>query len=113
MTNVYYTGIAGEEAALLYLKRKGFKLLEKRYRDGRGEIDLVMKDKKTYVFVEVKCRKDGEKGSGLTAVTRDKQSRLRNAASWYAVRNNLTDAPMRFDVVEITLAGITHIENAF
>jgi len=113
MANVYLVGIEGEKAALEYLLKKRYKLITVRFRDGHGEVDLIMRDKKTTVFVEVKYRKEGVKGEGLFAVTEDKKRRLRSAAMAYAVKNKLTDAAMRFDVIEITADGIMHIENAF
>ncbi len=113
MSNVYQLGIEGEKAALDYLLGKRYKLITSRFRFGQGEVDLIMRDKKTIVFVEVKYRKDGKPGAGLEAVTATKQKRLRSAAMGYAMQNKLVDSAMRFDVVEITAQGILHIQNAF
>lgn len=113
MTSVYDKGVAGENFALAYLSAKDFRLLKTRYRSRYGEIDLIMMDQGILVFVEVKYRKKGKRGDGFIAVTLNKQIRMRNTAAWYASENGLTDAIMRFDVVEITRQGIAHIENAF
>ena len=113
MATVYELGVEGEKAALDYLLKKRYKLMTARFRDGRGEVDLIMRDKNTTVFVEVKYRKGGAKGDGLFAVTENKRARLRSAAMAYAVKNKLVDAKMRFDVIEITADGIMHIKNAF
>lgn len=113
MKSAYLKGLDGETMALKHLKRKGFKYVESRYRRGHGEIDLIMKDKKVLVFVEVKYRKSGHIGDGLIAVTPQKQNRMISAAMCYIVENSLMHSKMRFDVVEITNEGIVHIENAF
>jgi putative endonuclease len=113
MTDVYGQGVKGEQMALELLKRKGYRLMAARYRHGRGEIDLVMKHGTVFVFVEVKYRTTGVRGDGLLAVTKSKQSRLRSTAMWYAVQNGVSDALMRFDVIEISPEGIIHVENAF
>jgi TIGR00252 family protein len=113
MKSIYELGVEGEKAALEYLLKKRYKLIVSRFRYGRGEIDLIMRDGKTLVFVEVKYRKDGATGDGLQAVTKQKQQRLRSAAEGYAMQNSLLNAKMRFDVIEIAAMGIIHIENAF
>lgn len=109
----YDVGVEGEKIALQYLEKKRYRLITTRFRYGQGEIDLIMRDGKTIVFVEVKYRKAGKAGDGLMAVTKAKQKRMRSCASWYALQKGVTDAVMRFDVVEITADGILHIENAF
>lgn len=111
--NVYEKGLRGEQEACRYLKRKGMKLVASRVRLGRGEIDLIMKDKDTTVFVEVKYRPQGEAGEGLWAVTPDKRRRLCRAAALYLESNGLWDTPARFDVIEITAQGVHYVPNAF
>lgn len=74
----------------------------RRYRAEDGEIDLVMQDGETIVFVEVKARPQSRAGQGMLAVTPAKQRRICHAAMHYLLENDCMDVPARFDVVEIT-----------
>ena len=65
----YDKGLAGESRAVQYLENRGMRLVHRRYRAAGGEIDLVMRDGDTLVFVEVKLRNTGTSGEGLMAVT--------------------------------------------
>ena len=87
--------------------------LERRYRNKCGEIDLIMLDGDTVVFVEVKTRKTGSPGSGLSAVNLAKQKRILNAALIYLMQNKWTSRIVRFDLVEIHRDGILYVPNAF
>lgn len=109
----YEQGVRGEEIALAYLTEKGMRELARRFRRGDGEIDLVMADGETVVFVEVKYRPLGRRGDGLMAVTLSKQRRMVHTAQAYLVEHHLLDRLARFDVVEITADGPLHIPNAF
>ena len=109
----YQKGLQGEKQALAYLRKKGYKLLQKRWRCHGGEVDLIMEDQGVIVFVEVKYRPKGRAGDGLMAVTPDKQRRLKLAAQAYMIDHDLTEYPVRFDVVEITRDGFRHVANAF
>ena len=114
MKKTYETGILGEETAEKYLQDKyGMVCLEKRYRAKCGEIDLIMLDGDTVVFVEVKTRKTGSPGSGLSAVNLTKQKRILNAALIYLMQNKWTSRIVRFDLVEIHRDGILYVPNAF
>ena len=109
----YDVGLKGEKEALKYLKKQGMKPVDSRVRLGRGEIDLIMRDGDCTVFVEVKYRPQGEAGEGFEAITQDKRRRMIHAASVYLEKNGLWDTAARFDVVEITSQGISHLPNAF
>lgn len=106
-------GLRGEERAEAYLQKKGMKVLARRYRAQDGEIDLIMEDGGTIVFVEVKARPKGLPGDGLRAVTPAKQRRMTHAAQDFLVAHELLERPVRFDVLEITAGGILHVPNAF
>jgi len=110
-------GSAGETIAANYLAQKGFQLICKNYFTRYGEIDLVMKENKTLVFVEVKFGREGKCGKPLEWITKRKINRFVRAAKEYISRNNLYDIPVRIDFVAIlqTESGlkITHIPNAF
>ncbi|MBQ9264724.1 MAG: YraN family protein [Clostridia bacterium] len=107
----YDIGWLGEIKAAHYLRRQGMHILARRYRGGRGEIDLIAKDGDTLVFVEVKARPQGHIGDGARAVTAEKRARLRSAAEHYLLSHPWKS--VRFDVVEISAAGLRHIKHAF
>jgi len=109
-------GKRGEQMACDFLKYKGFQIVEQNYRTKYGEIDIVAKDKKTWVFVEVKTRTNLEHGLAAEAVNSKKISSLIKAASQYVQDHSLEDKPCRFDVIEIYMADqitMNHIMNAF
>ena len=97
----YEAGLRGEDLARAWLEARGMTFVEGRFRAGRGEIDLVMRDGETLVLVEVKYRPGGRAGDGLTA------------AAGYLAQREAGDVPVRFDVVEITADGVRHIPDAF
>ena len=108
-------GKKGEQQALRYLKRRGSRLLERNYRYGRYEIDLVMEQAGCIVFVEVKARSDTHFGTPAMAVDSRKQRYLLLAAQGYLMERRCEEWPARFDVVEVYLTEnrIQHIVNAF
>lgn len=109
------TGRRSERLACRYLRKKGFRLIERNYRSGRHEIDLVMRDGDTTVFVEVKARSSTDFGRPAEFVTAAKRRFLLLAAEAYLLENRLSGRPARFDVIEVYLPkqDIVHIENAF
>ena len=114
MKITYQTGLAGEQTAAEWLKRKyGMILLETRYRNKAGEIDLIMKDRETVAFIEVKTRLHAAPGSGLMAVDRKKQQRIARAAMLYLMSKGWMNLSVRFDIAEVTENHVLHIPNAF
>ncbi|QMU62486.1 MAG: YraN family protein [Gammaproteobacteria bacterium] len=91
-------GKIAEDEACHFLKKQGLKLVEKNYRCRTGEIDLIMQDKETLVFVEVRYRTKNDYGSALDSVDQRKIEKLISAAGHY-VSTHQPDLPMRFDVV--------------
>jgi putative endonuclease len=112
-------GRRGEDAAARYLKRLGYKVLARGSRLRCGEIDLVMLDGRTIVFVEVKTRTSQDAGLPSEAVDQRKQRKLTRSAVAFLKRHRLLEYPARFDVVSITWPSdggrpvIQHIPNAF
>ena len=111
-------GNRGEELAAAFLVRNGFELIERNFRCKGGEVDIVAKDGKTLVFVEVKSRKTLTYGVPQLAVTPFKQRQISKAALTWLAKNHKHDSPARFDVIAILLNGayqhqIEHIRNAF
>lgn len=114
MENKRATGSRYEGVAAAFLEEKGFEILERNYRDRYGEIDLIARDGRYLVFVEVKYRSDRENGYPEEAVGPHKQERIRHAAAWYLYRNQYPeDTPCRFDVVSILGQRIRLIADAF
>lgn len=97
------TGKLGEELAEAYLREKGFRVVERNFRVGQGEIDLVCEDGETLVFVEVKTRRSPQRGEPGEAVGRVKQARLVRAACAYLSARQCWSRSCRFDVVGIVL----------
>ena len=96
-----------ERLACAYLQDKGLHLLERNYRCRRGEIDMVMREADTLVFVEVRFRASARFGTPAETVDLRKQRKLAAAASHYLQRNP-TNLPCRFDV--IALNGTNRID---
>lgn len=103
-------GVRGEDEAVSFLKKQGFRILERNWRNrtGRavGEIDIVAKDGDELVFVEVKARKR-EYGTTVLpeeSITREKLRRLSRAAEGYLRERKLRDAPYRFDAILLTFS---------
>ena len=113
-------GAWGEAVAAEYLRKKRYEIVAAGYRCRFGEIDLIVKDRRFLVFVEVKLRKSGEFARAMEHVDRRKQDKLRITASMYLSQNTTTLQP-RFDVIEIYAPEgtatkkpeIYHLEDAF
>jgi putative endonuclease len=115
-------GAEGEDLALEHLRRLGFEPVARNHRTRFGEIDLIVFDGTTIVFVEVKTRRaSGRAGSALEAVAAPKQQQVRKmAAAWLTeVADRPHSAELRFDVVGVTvdrhgaLLRLDHLEGAF
>jgi len=110
-------GKTGEDLACRELKRRGYAILARRYRRRLGEIDIIARDGKTMVFVEVKAREGQVFGEATEAVTAVKQRRIIALASEYLTRHHLSDHPCRFDVVSIQIEAerpvVQVFQNAF
>lgn len=110
-------GKEGENRAAEYLKNAGFEIIERNYRYGHGEIDIVAKDGEYLVFVEVKTRTSDAFGSPLYAITYGKQKQIARVAQGYLYEKKIANVPCRFDVVGVEFIGgklrLEHIPNAF
>lgn len=113
-------GAWGEERAAEYLRKKHYTLVAAGYYCKFGEIDLIVKDRRYLVFVEVKLRKNARFARALEHVDQKKQDRLRTTAALYLAENPTRLQP-RFDVIEIYAPQgiqtpdpeIYHLEDAF
>ena len=114
-------GEKGEDIAVRYLKKRGYRIVERNYRVRLGEIDIIAEQGADLVFVEVKTRSDTSFGSPFESVTMQKQKQLSKVALEYLSRNGCQDRPARFDVVGIKFdcgvrgetASIELLQNAF
>lgn len=106
------TGFKGEEIAALYLKRKGYQILARRFRARVGEIDIVARDHGEIVFVEVKTRGESAFDGAADALRAKQVRRLARTAELFLDIHNLDGTPSRFDVVAVDLEdGKFHIEH--
>ncbi|MBC7765848.1 MAG: YraN family protein [Hyphomonadaceae bacterium] len=93
-------GALGEQAAVQYIKKKKYKIIEQNYRCRAGEIDIIAMHKGELVFIEVKSRRDDAFGTPAEAITRYKKLNLKQSAQTY-LQSHFLDVPARFDIVEV------------
>lgn len=108
-------GDAAERAAERHLLRHGLRLIERNHRCRMGEIDLVMRDGETLVFVEVRMRSNAGFGGAAASIVRSKQQRIVRAAQHF-LAGLAEPPPCRFDVVlveGVSAARIEWLRNAF
>lgn len=113
-------GTWGEAVAAEYLRKKHYSVVASNYRCRFGEIDLIVRNRKYLVFVEVKLRKNQAFAMAREYVDYNKQNRLRTTASFY-LSENPTELMCRFDVIEVYAPEgsatkrpeIIHLEDAF
>lgn len=96
-------GKKGEDIAAVYLRKKGYRIVERNYRCRYGEIDIIAMDAGDIVFVEVKSRKSESFGSPEEAVGIVKQKKISNVALNYLQEKEITDHNARFDIVTVRL----------
>ena len=111
-------GDRGEKIAERFLKKSGFKILEKNYKNRYGEIDIVAQDDDNLVFVEVKTKACENFSEPESWVNFRKQNQLIKMAKFYLIERDIINKECRFDVIGITLGedkreDIVHIKNAF
>ncbi len=110
----------GEQMAADFLKENGFEIIERNYRHGHGELDIIAVDSKDgfTVFVEVKTRQNLYFGEPEYAITKSKQRQVKKVAELYLYDKEIDEINCRFDVIAILLEDennpvINHYENAF
>lgn len=112
-------GSLTEEFAAQYLISQGLQLLDKNIHCRQGEIDLIMRDGQTYVFVEVKYRKNNTFGGAIAAVSHAKQQKIKHCVTFYLHQAGLNEynTSCRCDVVALTgdtkKPEVTWLKNAF
>lgn len=112
-------GKRGEDLAAKYLQRLGYRIIARRERVLRGDLDIIALDDRTVVFVEVRTRSDTLHGHPAETIDGRKQRRIATLANAYIRRHRLEDCRVRIDVVTVTLTGpdgqpeVEHFQNAF
>lgn len=112
------SGKSAEDQACRYLQQHGLSVIQRNYRTRYGEIDLIMRDRDTTVFVEVRFRGQSHLVDPLSSVDVRKQQKLvRTASAWLQKHTDMATAPARFDVIAIsgqdTQSRIDWVKNAF
>ncbi len=110
-------GEFGERIAERWLRQRGWRLVQRRFRSGHRDIDLVVEHEGLVAFVEVKARQGDTFGDPVAAVNWKKQKELGRSARVWIARHGRKEEAYRFDVVGVLVDGervrIRHVENAF
>lgn len=112
--NIKVLGNIGEAHAEAYLKKQGYKILERNYKNKIGEIDLIAEKNEEIVFVEVKSRSSNKFGMPKEAVNFQKQFKIKKVAECYLLNKNRYNSKISFDVIEYTPnKEVVHLKNCF
>lgn len=106
-------GSRGENIAVQYLQNLGFEILHRNLRLSHLEIDIVCRDARQLVFVEVKLASGDKYGHPATWIDERKQEKLRRAAQMYIERYDISGMDIRFDAITITRGEVEYFPNAF
>ncbi len=123
LANTRQAGARWEKTAEAFLLEQGLILLQRNFSSRLGEIDLIMEDNKTIVFVEVRYRNSSRFGGGAASITVQKQNKISRTAAWFLAKNpHLAEQFCRFDIISIGSVsndsekmdqGIDWIQSAF
>lgn len=105
-------GRSGEKTARSYLRKRGWKILEKNFRTPFGEIDIIAQKGDIIAFTEVKARLSDAFGMPSESVTKQRKLRYIRGANYYFANREI-DCVVRFDIIEVFRGEINHIEDAF
>ncbi len=107
-------GASGEDAAAAWYEANGYEVVARNWRCRQGELDLVARRGRTFVFCEVKTRTTTAFGAPVEAVTRTKQARIRVlAARWLSEDGKVAARDIRFDVASVLADAVEVLEGAF
>jgi putative endonuclease len=117
MAESHNLGKKGEDLALDYLKKAGYRILHRNWKAGKLEIDIIAENTDFIVFIEVKTRSEDYQEHPLSAINKEKQRSMIFAANNFIQWNNI-DKESRFDVITVIIKRdntnqVEHIENAF
>lgn len=107
-------GNIGEQIAVEYIEKNNYKILKRNFYCKQGEIDIIAKDEKEIVFIEVKTRSNNDFGTPSEAVNNIKQKHMYKSAKCFLYKFNLLESFVRFDVIEVLIKSgkfkINHIK---
>lgn len=111
-------GRRGEDAAAAHLRRRGYTILDRNWRAGKAELDIVCERGGTVVFAEVKTRAAGHMAAPHDALTPAKRGHLSRAAAQWLSKHDAWERPCRFDLLAVVALDdgdldVEHVENAF
>jgi putative endonuclease len=106
-------GNAGEDRAAAHLEGIGMHIVERNFKTKLGELDIIARDGKTLVFVEVRMRTTNAYGNAVEAVNHHKQRQVSRIASQYIKVRRPRFETARFDVIGITAGDLVHIRDAW
>jgi putative endonuclease len=106
-------GIDGEDVAAAWYRSQGYEIVERNWRCRDGELDLIMRNGRIFVFCEVKSRATDAFGSPLESVTHDKRQRIRHLAARWIQESKIRPAEIRFDVAAVLGEELQVLEGAF
>ncbi len=116
MSDIHDLGNRGEDLAVSHLAGKGYRILERNWKFGKEEVDIIAETDNEVIFTEVKTRKSSYFGAPEAFVNRAKQRIIIRAANAYILRHNI-HKEARFDVIGVILNSterrVTHLEGAF
>ena len=98
-----FLGQIGENVACEYLKRRGYKILQRNFSCKNGEIDIITYKDKKIIFIEVKTRTNLNYGRPIEAIDKDKKTHIYNTAKYFLYKNNCLDKEIRFDAIEVII----------
>lgn len=105
-------GAFGERKAVKFLKKNGYKIVERNYKCPFGEVDIIAQKGEVLAFIEVKSRHGDDFGKPAQAVDAERRARYVRSAKYYFSGRTI-DVVVRFDIIEFLNGEINHIENAF
>ncbi|HWV56516.1 MAG TPA: YraN family protein [Longimicrobiales bacterium] len=117
MASQHELGRTGEAVAAAYLEARGWTVVDRNYRFGHKEVDLVVRRGRTVAFVEVKARASDRHGDPIFAVTIAKRREIERVALVWITRHGRPGDEYRFDVVTVihnaAQTQISHVEDAW
>ena len=106
-------GASGEDAVASWYEARGYEIVVRNWRRREGELDLIVRDGRAFVFCEVKTRTSDAFGAPVEAVNRAKQDRMRRLAARWIDEAPLRPREIRFDVASVMGDAIEVLEGAF
>ena len=104
-------GKIGEDIACKYLIEKGYAILERNYVEKGGEIDIIARNGREIIFVEVKARCSKKNGDGIESITWQKIRHIKNVSKIYVLKKRLFNYSIRYDAIDINFSRTSHSIN--